>query len=468
MAKDFNERDEFEIRVDELFWSVIRHWRAILIVMIVFGILLGGVGAFREFRKVRDPAVKAAAEKQYADEMEQYDRQKTAYESKIENLREWIERQDGYKDSSLMLLMDPYNVYKSVITYYIDSSYEIMPETWYQNPNYTKALVNSYVSGIAQMHFDDLIDLPGGPDLTTDHNVSSFANKKICTIEKDDENALVTISIICDSEERNAVLMRAIKKTMSENEARLNAIIGEHSLSVIGESAEYTIDNDLANLQTKFNADYETNALELVDTEKSLAELTEPVKSIHSRGTVVRQGMKFGMLGLIVGLIIAAFWFAVSTFGQRRVTSVASIQKQFDLPVLAVIRSGKSRINHLDRKIASKLGFSGLDDPDSAADYAASAVRMRAENCGTILVTGTAEDADMEMTVRLLSEKISDKQIIKTGDVCRSASAVNGLVKRGPAVCVEQWPKAALSDVEKELRILQTSDNECLGFIFVV
>ena len=468
MTKEFNERDEYEIRIDELFWSVLRHWRAIIVVMVIVGILLGGFGAFREYRKYRDPDVRAAADIEYANAAEEYDRSKAAYEAKLENLREWIDRQDNYKESSLLLMMDPYNVYKAVLTYYIDSSYEIMPEMWYQNPNYTKALVNSYASGIAQMKFDDLIDLPGGPDLTTDHTVTNYANKKICSIEKDVENSLITITVICDTEERSDVIVQAIKETMSGNETLLNRLIGEHKLCLVNETGDHTIDVDLVNMQARFETDYDNNSLELVNTEKALDELTKPVKTVHSKGTIIKQGMKFGILGLIVGLVAAAFFIAVSIFGQRRVVSASGVQKYFDIPVLAVVRSEKNKMNALDRRIASRLGFKGLDDPDAAADYAVSTVRLKAENNGTLMITGTAAEDELDMVTRILSEKIIDKEIRKVGNVSCSASAVNGLVKQVPAVCVEKWPSSAYSDIEKELEILRASDNDCIGFILVV
>ncbi len=468
MEKEFNERDDFEIRIDELFWSVLRHWRAIVIVMIIGGLLLGGFGTYREYKEYRDPAARNAADKAYADALEQYEHSRTAYETKIENLREWLDRQDSYRDSSLLLMMDPYDVYKAVVTYYIDSSYEIMPELWYQNPNYTKALVNSYASGISQMHFDDLIDLPGGPDLTTDHTVSNYANKRICTIEKDVENALLTISIVCDTDERGDVLMKAVKKSMSENEPVLNKLIGEHKLSIISESSEHTIDIDLANMQSRFDTDYETNSQELVNTEKELSELSQPVKSIHSRGTVIKQGIKFGILGLIVGFVVAAFVFAVSIFGQRRVVSVSNVQKYFELPVLAVVRSDKRKMNRFDRRIASGLGFSGLKNVDSSADYAASTVRLKMKDSNALMITGTAADDELDMVTSVLSEKIKDKEIWKAGDISRNATAVNELFKQVPVVCVEQWPTSAFSDIEKELDVLQASNNDCIGFILVV
>ena len=51
MNDNVNKQEEYEIRLGELFWAVLRHWRGIVIVMVIAGILLAGFGAVREYKK---------------------------------------------------------------------------------------------------------------------------------------------------------------------------------------------------------------------------------------------------------------------------------------------------------------------------------------------------------------------------------------------------------------------------------
>lgn len=467
MNDNVNKQEEYEIRLGELFWAVLRHWRGIVIVMVIAGILLAGFGAVREYKKYRDPVAREEAEKAYELEVEQYDRSRKAAETKIENLKEWVDRQDVYKDSSLVLLMDPYDIYKATVVYYIDSAYEILPEMSFQNPNYTRTLVNSYASAINRLPFDDIIDLPGEPDLTTEYLVSGY-NKKICSVSSDADNGLLTITVISDTDARGEALLKAIKREMTDNEAFLNKVIGEHSISIVGENVEHTIDLDIANLQTKYTTDYDNNVSELEKTEKQLEDMKEPVKTVHSRMTIIKQCIKYGIVGLILGLIVTAFILAVSVFSRRRIISIDSLQKNSGFSVLGVISSSEKKMNRFDRLVASKLGFGGLNDPASIDAYAVSTVRLKTEPGSTLQITGTADESKLKAAAELLTEKISDRTIRLVGDISRSADAVNGLVKGIPTVCVEQWPSSRYDEIGRELELLRVSENECIGILVVI
>ena len=467
MNDNMSKREEFEIRLDELFWSVLRHWRGIVIAMVIVGILFAGFGAAREYKNYRDPVAREEAEKAYELAVEQYDNSIKSAETKIENLKKWIERQDVYKESSLLLLMDPYDIYKATVIYYIDSAYEILPEMSYQNPNYTRTLVNSYASAINRLPFDDIIDLPGEQDLTTEYIVSGY-NKKICSVSSDADNGLLTITIICDTDDRGEVLLKAIKNEMTDYETFLNKVVGEHNISIVGENIEHTIDMDIVNLQSKYTTDYDYNVSELEKTEKQLEEMTEPEKTVHSKTTIIKQGVKYGVLGLLLGLIASAFILAVSVFSRRRVISVDSIQRQLGIPVLGVISTSGKKLNRFDKWIASRLGLNGLNDPEALVAYAVSTVRLKTEPGSTLQIIGTADESKIREAADLLIEKNSDRMIRMVGDISRNADAVNGLEKGIPTVCVEQWPCSGYEEIEREQELLRVSENKCIGVVVVI
>ena len=467
MNDTVRKQEEFDIRLDELFWSVLRRWRGIIIVTVIVAILLGGFGAVREFKAYRDPEARERAQSAYEEELEQYERSRESAEVKIDNLKKWIERQDNYKESSLFLLMDPYDVYKATLIYYVDSAYEIMPEMSYQNPNYTRTLVNSYSSAINRLPINDLIDLPDGQDLTTEHMVTGN-NKKLCSVSTDPDNGLITVTVICDTDERGNVVIDAVKQTVNDCETMLNQVVGEHTVTQIGETIEHTIDMDIINLQTKFSTDYDNNVKELSKAEQALDELKVPVKTVHSRRTVMSKGVKFGCIGLIIGLFLSVFVYAVLTLTQRRIVSTYGLQRHFGLPVLAVINTNPEKGNRLDRWIASKLGFAHMEDKEASAAYAVSTVRLKAGDNRDLLVIGTADSEKTQEIARIISEKIPEINTTYAGDVCSAAGAVDGLVKGVPAICVEQWPASGYNDMERELQLLDISRNDCLGFILVV
>ena len=73
---------------------------------------------------------------------------------RIDNLENNLEQQQYIQERSIMLEMDPYNIYEAIISYYVDTNYEIVPELYYQDPNYTAVITNSYNAAIQRLDLD--------------------------------------------------------------------------------------------------------------------------------------------------------------------------------------------------------------------------------------------------------------------------------------------------------------------------
>ena len=457
--------DETELRLGDMFWSVLRHWRSIAAVMLLCGALLGILGFVKEYYAYRDPDTMEKAEEDYRASMEKYERDKLTYETKLENLQAWMGKLDYYKENSIMLLMDPYDIYQSTVTYYVDANYEIMPGVTFQNPNYTEALVNSYEAAIDRMPFDDLIDMPGGPDLTTSHTASKYKNKTVYAVESDVSNGLITITVISDTEERGDKLMNAVQRTMQENESLLNTVIGEHTLTVVSEGIEHTLDLDLANLQLAFTSDYESNAKELTSAEEELEALSEPAKNVPSKASIIKKAVEYGFVGLILGLFGMAVILIIDFFNTDKIVSAAGLQKRFGLPVLGIFPVSTKKRLKLDRRVCAKLGMEGWESTEDAADYAASAIRLRLPENTPVLFIGTAPEEKISQVCEEISSRLPGVETCAGGNVNRSAQTVEALLTDTAVVCVEEWEKSSNAAVSQEMAAVRASGNPAVGFI---
>ena len=48
--------DEIEVSIADMFWSVLKRWRSIIVFMLIFGVIIGGYSFIKEYKDYRDPA----------------------------------------------------------------------------------------------------------------------------------------------------------------------------------------------------------------------------------------------------------------------------------------------------------------------------------------------------------------------------------------------------------------------------
>ena len=462
---DKYQENVIEVNIGDMFWSIIRRWRSTICLMLIFGVFLCGYNGLKEYKNYKDKDANAAREEAYEAELAAYERNKTAYETQIQNLQGSIDRLDYYQQNSIMLLMDPYNVYKQTITYYVDTDYEIMPDVFFQNPNYTETIVKSYKLAIDRLDFDTLIDLPGEADLTVDHLVKSQQDKSVYSIDIDESLGIIKISVIGDSEKRTQQLMNAIRQEMEKQKELLSVAIGEHELTVISEGSERSIDQDLAALQNSFAKDYEENVSTIEKTEKKLNELEEPTKTVISKKSVIMTGIKYGIVGLFLGLILAWVILFFRYIFNDRLYNVNDLHKRYHLPVLGVLSLGKQKCR-IDQKINANLGIPYEQKEEDAIAYIVSNVRYYLKEAKKILLMGTVSEETLEAVKGKLDQKLSDVEIEVGGNLNRSSAAIESLSADAAVIFVEEWQKAKNLEIRRELDTAAASDN--LGISFIV
>ena len=57
--------DVIELDLKNLFWTVIRRYRSIIVVMLIVGVLLGGLFGLKQYKKSTSPETVAASNQKY-------------------------------------------------------------------------------------------------------------------------------------------------------------------------------------------------------------------------------------------------------------------------------------------------------------------------------------------------------------------------------------------------------------------
>ena len=467
--KDLYQNGTVEVSLGDLFWSVLRRWRSIVAIMLIFAVILGGYGFVKEYKKYKDPEVRQKLQNEYDLAVDEYNKDKEKLQRDIVVSEEYQTHLEDYKDRCVFLKFDPYNIYKIDATFFVDSNYEINPSMSYQNTNTIGTLIRAYSTAIQRIDFESVIDM-NGEDLTQIHPVSKFSGKKVCVVSVVESAGLMQVTITADTKERAEKIYKEVMSVIDETKTILTTAVGDHEISVVNETALYTVDWDYETLQTSFTDDYyEKNKTKINTLKKNLDDLKEPVNKVPTKGSVIKASLKKGVIGLVAGLFIAAVVYAVLFMIRDWVYTPDSLRGRYRLPMLGVIDLGLNgrKNNKIDRKIAAKLGVPDGLSQEQSASLVASNVKLYLKGADKLLIVGSAGSDAAEKLKNMLQPLLEGTDIAAAGDVNYVSEAVDALSSDAAVICTEQWQKARHSDIVRELDKISAVENKGIGFVVV-
>ena len=466
--RPFYQEEEYEISLMDLFWYILRQWRVILIAMIVLGVLLGGWFGFKEYLNYSNKEQVEKAKESFEIATAAYEFDKAQLENKLERLQKDLEQQKLFEDNCLMLQIDPYNVYIHTASYYINTDYEIAPELYYQNPDYTGVITNSYKSAVDRMDFDTIIATSDQPLLTVANPTTT--GKRMVTTSTDAGNGILNITVFSDTQERADALFSAIDETLKAQEVILNNVIGEHTLGILSEKSYVDVDGDFSTLQDSFTNKTVTINNGIEKTNEELKNLAQPVDTTPTIKSVVKKVIKLGIIGAAVGLILTAGYFLIRVLFKDIVISSAALENRYSLPVLGVLQKSNKKPSKLDLYCEKQLGIRYNASIDDQTRFIMSNLliflKKRPDVQKIILIGSVKQDLLQELQERL-QKQISHRQIVAAGNILENSNAVDALEEDSIVIDVETWSRSGHGDIQKVLRMVRASGNDQAGFVLV-
>ena len=447
-----NESVVREIKVSTLFYYVLSKWRILIIGALVGALILGLYGGIHTRKKSLDDRALKEAQATYEEELQDYETKKEALQDYITGLENNLAQQEYIQDRSVMLEMDPYNIYETSIGYYIDNDYKIMPELYYQDPNHTVAITNYYNWSLLKIDLDELFATKDRPEAMTENPVSDNSESLLWT-KVDAENGTLRVFMRADSQEQLERLEKAVEEKMDETQKILNETIGTHTLSVLDSTSQQTMDFDYLTLQQSFNDNYHALIESLTKANDELSNLEEPKAPSNAAGDLKKKTIEFGIIGLILGFCIVALANLIIVLSRDPVLGSDDVGERYHIPVLGFFtdRNGRKK-NRFDRFLTGKLGAPNSDHEESV-EYIKAAKALYPLGQEILLVSTSVPDR-LQNVSNVLSEADPETSYVAAGDLMSSAPAVNSLSGAESVICVEKWLKSGHGDVKKELAMV--------------
>ena len=452
-----------ERSLSDIFWSLLCHWKLILLVALLAALALGCVSFYTNYKALKDPKTVEKQEEDYRTALEKYEKEKANLEKKLQNLEEEQARLEEYSNTAIMLFADQYNVYEHTASYYINTNYEIAPELFFQNPNYTSVITNSYRAAINRLDLDEVI--AGGQEtkITCQNPIADDA-LRLVTTSVDASNGILNFTVYGDTKERVEQIVSAIRQVLSDQEALLNQVIGEHSLDVLSQEDRTTINTDFGRMQTTFSNKVDSVTSGIKTNIDKLKALSAPVNETVSTRKLVLDVLKKALLGLLGGAVAGMGFFAVKTIMQDRVISAGELRSRYCYPVLGAY-AAKAQQNKINIHIMNKLRMPHTNAPEEAVDLIAANIRYYMKDAEKLLLIGTDKAETLEGLKKALEARLEGVSIQCAGNVNQNPAAVAALEEEAAIICVERFNHSAHKDISQEMQLLRAFGDRNVGFI---
>ena len=454
-----NNEYEQEIDLKDLMFAVLRKWRLILAAAVLFAVLLGGYKMAGGLRQMQDTAYVEENRAAYERDLEQYEDNKERLGREIENIQASIDEQEKYKEESIRMNINPYDVYEEKLSLYISTDYVILPGMAYQNPNTAASILKAYMT-IAQngeMYNYVLAKMDQGMELRY--------LKELVTITADYENNMLDIAVIGDTKERAAMVMRYIKECIENSHEAVTQAIGAHEVHVVNESSAVTVSLDLEQEQKDFTAKIDQLDQSLTEKTDELDALEEPANTLLSRGSVMKSTVKYGVLGGGLGAFVVVFFVCVAFLMSDKLVNEKELKRRYGLVVLGVFaRKEKGVFAFVDRWLNRLESSAGQDMSETQIfEVAAANALNHMDGVREVLLIGTAKPEALEAVKNGLTGLLEGANLTVGGDINKEAQAIKKAAACDAVIVVEQRNHSLFGGIEQELDVVQKLDKKIRG-----
>ena len=451
-----NRTEDQVIYPKDMLFAALYRWKTMVIVALILGLLLGGFGAIGSFGGITEET-KALNQEKYEQELLIYQQELESLEEEVQRLEENVAHLQEYMEKSLYLGLDPYHIYQASATFYLETDYRILPDMSYQNTDKTDILLSAYE---AMLRKETVIEALAEVIGTEPRYLQELYEVAVSW-----DARILTVALRHPEESGVQSLQTELLSQMQEIEKNLQGSVGEHSLKLLEQSINLTVDTSVLT-HVENNEIYLRNLnASLKEKKEAEAALAAPVKAEISGGTALKKTVLFAALGAVAGAGIVAVWawlaYAVST----KVYSARVLRRRTNIKILGCMAQKETR-NPIDRKLRVWEGRE-VSPVQERAGVLALDVAQRCTDVKKLLITG---DGDMEASrplIQALKQTMPGVEICDCGSILRSAQGVENLASADAVVLIEQCGCSLYGNVTDEMVMIRDYGVKLLGCILL-
>ena len=259
-------------------------------------------------------------------------------------------------------------------------------------------------------------------------------------------------------------LMTNILEGVNQSESRIQSVIGTHTITQVNKSLGSLVDLSLADRQRNEREQLallaeKNTSLETMEKE----EMPKPVES--GSNSVAKSGIKYGVLGGVLGAFAVMFFVCVIFLMSDKVYSAKDLKSRFKMKVLGILPTDKKKENPLDLLLNRLEGHSVGKDIEREYDLIATNVFHYAGEISSLLITGSAKEDKIASVAENLSKRLPDMKIVSGGSFLLEPKSLKGLSECDGVLLVEQKGVTLYSEAEQELEKIEDLHKKMVGCV---
>jgi hypothetical protein len=264
-------------------------------------------------------------------------------------------------------------------------------------------------------------------------------------------------------------IMDTIIDNLNSMTRGLSTSITTHTLTIMNQNTSATVDLGIADKQNKTNTDIDTLRNSLVQKEKELDEMKEPVMESVSKMAAVKSGIKYAVLGGVLGAFMTVFFICVGFLMSDKVASSKELKNRFGVNILGVLGTERTKrgFDFVDRWLDKMEGVDVVTPEAVRYEVIAANIRNYAKEAESVLITGTADKAVLEEAAGKLRELLGGMEVTWGEDMRVTARTLELLSQYENVVLVEEKGLSTYTGVSQELDTIKNVGKTAVGCILV-
>lgn len=454
---------EQEIDLKDLLFAVLYKWRVIMIAMIILGVLAGGYKVANGLMQQNDAKYIEDAKEKHQQDIDEYERLKNVYEREIENINMSLETQTEYMDDSILMNISPYDKgYASADIFVKMEDISVNDAVKIVLADYGNSVVSAYTSYIRQ----GMDYTPMAKQFYTEKKYLQELIKAIPDYEGD----RITVEVCYQDEAGANQILDMILENVNKEYKGLDSKFGPHNIYVMNQTSGTRTDTQLDEQQKSERSSIPDLQDALQEKEKALEDLKEPGMPVAlSVTTVIKSGIKYAVLGCVLGAFAVIFCLCVAFLMTDKMASARELKKRYGLKVLAEFppKHKKRVLAGIDRWLEKLEGKRDQISEEARYDLMAANLRNYAGASKNIMIIGTVGSDILNEVAHKLGRLCMEKELMVGANLNEDPVTVSKLPECDAVILVEENGVSRYSEIEREIESVSHVKKDIIGVLVI-